>query len=38
MGILSAFKLMKNGGVVVNISSTAGLTCIGKKIQFNGFI
>ena len=37
MGILSAFKLMKNGGVVVNISSTAGLTCIGKNKPFLTF-
>ena len=28
-GILQGFKHMKNGGVVVNVSSTAGLTCIG---------
>jgi len=28
-GILQGFKHMKNGGVVVNISSTAGLTCLG---------
>merc|ERR1711976_1127142 len=31
-GILKAFKHMKNGGLVVNISSTAGVTCIGDMM------
>ena len=31
-GILQAFKHMKNGGLVVNISSTAGVTCIGDMM------
>ena len=37
-GILQAFKHMKNGGLVVNVSSTAGLTCIGDMMATPAYV